>query len=135
MANAQILGSSKLIAFVPTREMARARAFYESVLGLRLESDSAPFAMVFDANGTTLRVTAVGDFTPDPFTVLGWQVDSIEKTVDALASAGVTMLRYKGMNDNEPRGIWTSPAGARVAWFHDPDQNVLSVTEFPRESE
>lgn len=131
MADAAILGTCKLIAFVPTRDLTRARAFYESVLGLRLASDNSPVALVFDANGTMLRVTAVGDYTPDTFTVLGWQMDSIESTVDGLASAGVTMLRYKGMNENEPRGIWTSPAGARVAWFHDPDQNVLSVTEFP----
>ena len=121
----------KLIAYVPTRDLARARVFYESVLGLRLVMDNAPVALVFDANGTMLRVTAVGDYKPDPYTVLGWQVDSIEATVDMLTAAGVSMLRYQGMNENEPRGIWTSPAGARVTWFHDPDQNVLSVTEFP----
>lgn len=129
-----ILGNSKLVAFIPTRDIAQARAFYESVLGLRLVSDHAPFVLVFDANGTMLRVTAVGEFTPDPFTVLGWQVDSIEVTVDRLSSAGVTMLRYEGMNEHEPRGIWTSPDGARVAWFTDSDRNVLSVTEFPANS-
>ena len=134
MKNESVLGNSKLVAFIPTRDMARARSFYETVLGLRLVSDEAPFALVFDANGTMLRVTAVGDYTPDPFTVLGWQVDSIESTVDRLVSAGVTMLRYKGMNENEPRGIWISPAGARIAWFTDSDRNVLSVTEFPATS-
>ena len=132
MASDAILGSEKLIAFVPTRDLARARRFYELTLGLRLVSDEAPVALVFDGGGTMLRITAVGDYSPDAFTVLGWQVDSIEKTVDRLASAGVAMLRYSGMNDSEPRGIWTSPAGARVAWFHDPDRNVLSVTEFPK---
>ncbi|HEV2325693.1 MAG TPA: VOC family protein [Terracidiphilus sp.] len=132
MASDAILGSEKLIAFVPTRDLARARRFYELTLGLRLGSDEAPVALVFDGGGTMLRITAVGDYTPDAFTVLGWQVDSIEKTVDRLASAGVAMLRYSGMNDSEPRGIWTSPAGACVAWFHDPDRNVLSVTEFPK---
>jgi catechol 2,3-dioxygenase-like lactoylglutathione lyase family enzyme len=126
-----MLGTCKLVAFVPARDLAKARAFYESVLGLRLTLDNAPVALVFDANGTMLRVTAVGDYTPDAFTVLGWQVDSIESTVDRLISAGVAMLRYQGMNENDPRGIWTSPAGARVAWVHDPDGNVLSVTEFP----
>lgn len=130
-----ILQSSKLIAFVPTRNLAKARGFYESVLGLRLAGDYAPVAQVFDANGTMLRVTAVGDYSPAPFTVVGWQVDSIESAVERLGSAGVTFLRYKGMNENDPRGIWTSPAGARVAWFHDADRNVLSVTEFPRSSE
>jgi catechol 2,3-dioxygenase-like lactoylglutathione lyase family enzyme len=126
-----ILGDSKLVAFIPTRDMTQGRAFYEAVLGLRLVSDDAPFAQVFDANGTMLRVTAVGEFTPDPFTVLGWQVDSIENTAERLAASGITLLRYTGMNDNDPQGIWTSPAGARIAWFHDPDGNVLSITEFP----
>jgi len=35
------------------------------------------------------------------------------------------------VNDADPRGIWNSPSGARVAWFKDPDGNVLGVTEFP----
>lgn len=126
-----ILGNSNLVAFVPSRDLAKARSFYESVLGLRLMSDEAPFALVFEANGTMLRVTAVGDYTPDPFTVLGWQVDSIETTAEQLAASGVTLLRYKGINEDDPRGIWTSPGGARIAWFHDPEGNVLSVTEFP----
>ena len=130
-----ILRSGKLIAFVPARDLARARGFYESVLGLRLVGDYAPVAQVFDANGTMLRVTSVGDFSPAPFTILGWQVESIDNTVERLASAGVSPLRYKGMNEDDARGIWTSPAGARVAWFHDADGNVLSVTEFPRNSD
>lgn len=130
-----ILGSGKLIAFVPTRDLAKARGFYESVLGLRMVGDYAPVAQVFDANGTMLRVTSVEDYSPAPFTILGWQVESIESTVERLASAGVSPLRYKDMNEDDPRGIWTSPAGARVAWFHDADGNVLSVMEFPRGEE
>jgi predicted enzyme related to lactoylglutathione lyase len=92
--------------------------------------DAKPFALVFDANGTMLRVATVRELTPDPFTVLGWDVQSIETTVDKLAAAGVEMLRFPGMNDSEPRGIWTAPSGARIAWFKDPDGNALSVTQF-----
>ena len=130
MANESILGGSELVAFVPTTDPARAQAFYEGVLGLRMVADEKPFAMVFDANGTMLRVTTVHELHPHPFTVLGWQVTNIESTVDRLAAAGVEFNRYKGMNDADPRGIWNSPSGARVAWFKDPDGNVLSVTEF-----
>ena len=125
-----ILGASKLVAFAATTDAAKARAFYEGVLGLRLVSDDAPFALVFDANGTMLRVTSVHEHTPAPFTVLGWDVAAIEDTVDQLAAAGVEFLRYPGLNDKDPRGIWTSPSGARIAWFHDPDGNVLSLTQF-----
>ena len=111
-------------------DLARARAFYEDVLGLRLLADEAPFALVFDANGTMLRVTTVHEFSPHPFTVLGWYVESIESTVEKLTAAGVVFLRFPGMNDKDPLGIWTTPSGARVAWFHDPDKNVLSLTQF-----
>lgn len=132
MANESILGKSKLVAFVATTDFVKARAFYESVLGLRLVSDERPFALVFDANGTMVRITDVNEHKPQPFTILGWDVENIEETVDRLTDAGVTFLRYSGMNDNDPRGIWNAPSRARVAWFHDPDGNVLSVTEFPR---
>jgi catechol 2,3-dioxygenase-like lactoylglutathione lyase family enzyme len=130
MAGESILGRSKLVAFVATTDYAKARAFYEVVLGLRLIEDETPFALVFDANGTMVRVTNVGKHTPAPFTVLGWDVESIEATVDRLVTAGVSFLRFPGMNDKDVRGIWNAPSGARVAWFNDPDGNVLSVTEF-----
>lgn len=126
-----ILASSKLVAFVPATDPAKAQLFYQDVLGLRLIADERPFALVFDVNGTMLRVTFVREYTPDPFTVLGWQVDEIESTVERLTAAGVSFVRYPGLNDNTPQGIWTAPSGARIAWFHDPDNNVLSVTEFP----
>lgn len=127
-----ILGGSKLVAFAPTTDAAKARAFYEGVLGLRLVADEKPFALVFDANGTMLRVTTVHELRPDPFTVLGWDVEDIEATVDRLTAAGVEFNRYKGVNDGDARGIWNSPSGARVAWFKDPDGNVLGVTQFPK---
>jgi catechol 2,3-dioxygenase-like lactoylglutathione lyase family enzyme len=130
MTSDSILGGSKLVAFAPTTDPAKARAFYEDVLGLRLVEDAKPFALVFDANGTMLRVTTVAEFHPDPFTVLGWHVESIESTVEKLTASGVVFLRYPGLNDSDPCGIWTSPSGARVAWFHDPEGNVLSVTQF-----
>ena len=125
-----ILGASKLVAFVPTIQPEAARKFYESVLGLKLVADEAPFALVFDANGTMLRVTTVQEHHPDPFTVLGWEVVSIEESVQRLTAVGVVFLRFPGMNDADPLGIWKAPSGAQIAWFHDPDGNVLSVTQF-----
>ncbi len=130
MANESILGTSKLVAFVATTNSTRARAFYEGVLGLRLIEDEQPFALVFDANGIMLRVTAVHEHNPAQFTVLGWGVESIENTVQRLTAAGAEFQRYPGINDGDPRGIWTAPGGARIAWFKDRDGNVLSVTQF-----
>lgn len=125
-----MLATSDLIAFVPTRDPARARRFYEETLGLPLLAEDA-FAVVFDANGIALRVVNVAgvpDFTPAPFTILGWDVSDVEATVRQLASRGVSFARYPGMQQ-DALGIWRSPSGARVAWFKDPDGNTLSVTQ------
>ena len=130
MIQKSILGGNKIIAFIHITDWARARAFYEDVIGLRLVEEEKPFALVFDANGIMLRLTPGGEHKPAPGTVLGWEVESIEATVEQLIAAGVEFLRYPGMNDGDPLGIWTSPSGARVAWFHDPDGNVLSLTQF-----
>ena len=131
MSQDSILGASKIMAFVHIKDWERARAFYEGVLGLRLVEEEKPFALVFDANGIMLRVTPVGEHQPAPGTVLGWQVESIERSVEQLTAGGVEFLRFPGLNDSSPLGIWSSPSGARVAWFHDPDKNVLSLTQFP----
>ena len=128
---ASILAVSPLVAFVPMRDPARSRRFYESVLGLPLLADELPFALVFQAPGVTLRATRVESLTPQPFTILGWQVADIESTITALTQRGVEFLRYPGLNDAHPLAIWTAPGGSRIAWFHDPDRNVLSLTQPP----
>ncbi|HEY6377813.1 MAG TPA: VOC family protein, partial [Candidatus Dormibacteraeota bacterium] len=123
-----MLGTSDLIAFVPTTDLARARSFYESVLGLRLDSEGL-FACVFEANGVMLRVTPVNEVARAPYTVLGWRVADIVATVCDLTDRGVTFLRYEGMEQDD-HGIWTTPGEDRVAWFTDPDGNTLSLTQF-----
>ena len=125
-----MLGSMDIVAFVPTRSREKARPFYEKTIGLRFVSDDQ-FALVFDANGATIRVVDVSSvpaFQPAPFTILGWSVDDIGKTVKALQKKGVEFERYPGMQQDQ-FGVWSSPSGAKVAWFKDPDGNVLSVTE------
>ena len=122
-----MLGDRKLMAFLPTRDGARARAFYESVLGLRVISDDA-FALALDAGGTMLRIQRVGSFVPHPFTAAGWEVPDIAAAVDLLRAAGVAFERFAAL-DQDDRGVWRAPSGARVAWFKDPDGNVLSLTQ------
>ena len=122
-----MLGSCDVIIFVATTEPARARGFYENVLGLRLVAGE-PFALVFDANGTTLRVQKVQELTPARHTVLGWMVPDIIGAVTELAREGVTFERFEGLAQDD-LGIWTAPSGAKVAWFRDPDGNTLSLTQ------
>jgi catechol 2,3-dioxygenase-like lactoylglutathione lyase family enzyme len=122
-----VLGSSELVAFVTATDADRAAEFYGGVLGLPL-IERTPFALVFRASNATLRVALADRVTPAPSTVLGWTVDDIEATIDDLAADGVAFARYDGMDQDE-RGIWRSLSGARIAWFADPDGNVLSVTQ------
>jgi catechol 2,3-dioxygenase-like lactoylglutathione lyase family enzyme len=122
-----MLANQELVAFVATRDATRARRFYTEVLGLSLVSDDT-FALVFDANGSTLRIQKVEDFEPHPFTSLGWQVSNIDEVVDELAKHKVIPDRFPGMTQDK-RGIWSSPSGARIAWFRDPDGNILSLTQ------
>ncbi len=124
-----MLSSCNIIAFVATTDPERARAFYGGVLGLRLVDDQ-PAALVFDAHGTMLRVAKVQSLTPARHTVLGWVVGNVAGVVDGLAAAGVTFERFAGL-DQDDRGIWTSPDRAKIAWFKDPNGNILSLTEFP----
>ncbi|MBZ5544870.1 MAG: VOC family protein [Acidobacteriia bacterium] len=123
-----MLASNEVIAFVATRDSAKARAFYENDLGLRLMGDE-PSALVFDAHGTMLRISKVREFTPASYTVLGWRVPDIRGAVAELERKGVAFERYEGFGQDD-RGIWASPSGAKVAWFKDPDGNTLSLTQF-----
>jgi catechol 2,3-dioxygenase-like lactoylglutathione lyase family enzyme len=122
-----MLANNPLIAFIPTKDAAKARTFYEGTLGLRFVSDDQ-FALVMEANGIMIRIVRVGDFTPFPFTILGWQVDNIEQSVAELTAKGVAFNRY-GFLEQSPAGIWTAPGGAKVAWFADPDGNTLSLSQ------
>jgi catechol 2,3-dioxygenase-like lactoylglutathione lyase family enzyme len=123
-----MLTSSDLVAFVGSADLKRAQSFYGGVLGLRL-AERNDFACVYDVGGTMLRVTAVPDLAPASHTVLGWAVSDIRSTVDELVERGVMFTRYDGMGQDD-LGIWRTPGGDLVAWFTDPDGNVLSLTQF-----
>lgn len=123
-----MLGSANLLAFILTRDPARARKFYEETLGLKYVSQD-DFAVVFDANGIMLRVTTIADHTPGEHTVLGWIVPDIQAAAAAMTKAGVTFERYPFVEQDEA-GIWSAPGGAvKVAWFKDPDGNALSISQ------
>lgn len=123
-----VLATSDVIAFAPTTDLARARSFYGATLGLPIVDENA-YACVFDAHGTMLRVTAVAEVAHPGYTVLGWRVTDIGDAVARLESLGVTFAHYEGMQQ-DAQGVWTTPNGDRIAWFTDPDENVLSLTEF-----
>jgi catechol 2,3-dioxygenase-like lactoylglutathione lyase family enzyme len=121
-----MLGSTDIVAFVPTKDPEKARAFYEGLLGLRFMKDDG-FALVLDANGIMVRV-AKSQFTPAPFTILGWQVEEIENVATEMQQKGVKFERF-GFFEQDSLGIWTAPTGDKVAWFKDPDGNILSISQ------
>jgi catechol 2,3-dioxygenase-like lactoylglutathione lyase family enzyme len=122
------LGSAAVMTFGATADAVRARDFYETTLGLTFVEDG-PFALVFDLNGTMLRIQKVEALTPAPYTSLGWQVGDIAAQVRDLSSRGVAFERYDWMSQDE-LDIWTTPEGSKIAWFKDPDSNLLSLTQF-----
>jgi len=122
-----ILESAKPIATICSRDRARAAIFYRDTLGLRMKLED-DYAVVFDVGGIDLRVSTVPDFTPHEHTVFGFSVPDVAATVKALRGKSVTFNIYKGFNQDE-LGVFSLPNSAlRVAWFNDPDANVLSVT-------
>ncbi len=123
-----MLAKANLVAFVPTTDLPRARAFYVDVLGLTVTADT-PFACVLNAGGTMLRVTPVESLPARPYTVVGWAVDDIAATVRNLGGHGLAFSRFDGV-DQDRLGIWTAPGGDQIAWFVDPDGNTLSLTQF-----
>jgi len=122
-----MLGSTNIIAFVAITNAEKARAFYEGVLGLRFVKDDG-FALVFDANGIMVRAAKTKAVTPLQSTVLGWQVSGIEDVVRELTEKSVHFEIF-GFFKQDELGIWTAPTGDKVAWFKDPDGNVLSVSQ------
>ncbi|MGB8128292.1 MAG: VOC family protein [Candidatus Angelobacter sp.] len=122
-----MLSAGKLIGFVPTKDAARSRGFYEGKLGFKFVSDDE-FALVMQAGESMIRIAKAGKFTPAQYTVMGWEVTNIEATVKWLTERGVIFEKYPFVQDQK-QGIWTTPNGDKVGWFKDPDGNVLSLSQ------
>jgi len=122
-----MLSTCELIGIVPTADAARAKTFYQSVLQLHFVEDDG-FALVFKAHHALLRIVKMPAFTPAPFTLLGWEVADLGDELRELAASGVVFERYPQF-EQDALGIWTAPNGSKVAWFKDPDGNVLSISQ------
>lgn len=118
---------NRVVTFLIATKTDAAISFYRDALGLKfLRNDG--FALVFDMDGVMLRIVSAKEFTPAQHTVLGWESTDIAATVDEIAAKGVAFTRYPNMGQDE-RGICTFPNGDKVAWFKDPDGNVLSISQ------
>lgn len=124
-----MLASSKMVGFLFTNDYQQSRAFFETKLGFQFVSLDQ-FALVMKAGESSIRISKIPNFVPAQGTVLGWGVQNIEAVVDWLTARGVAFEKYPFVQDQQ-RGIWSAPGGAKVAWFKDPDGNVLSVSQHP----
>src|SRR5205814_726821 len=125
--NPSPLQSAVMCGFAATTNGAASREFYERKLGFRVVSDDA-MALVLDACGQPIRIQKLRQHTPQTFTILGWNVRDMAATVQALEAAGVECMRLEGFQQ-DPHGVMDFPDGTRVAWFKDPDGNILSVAQ------
>jgi len=125
-----MLDSGKMIGFVATTDYDRARAFYVDKLGFEFASLDQ-FALVLRVGGHMIRIAKVPKFTAQQFTVLGWEVSDVEAVAKWLHARGVETEKFPWVTDKE-LGIWSAPGGDKIAWFKDPDGNVLSISQRAR---
>lgn len=123
-----MLSQPRIKAFLPTVKPELSKQFFLNILGLKLISED-DYAIEFIGKGASLRITVVDKFEPHSFTVLGFQVDDIDSDVKSLIKQKINFERYSS-HEQDDLGIWTSPSNARIAWFKDPDGNLLSLTQY-----
>jgi predicted enzyme related to lactoylglutathione lyase len=124
-----MLKSQKILGFVPTKNPGLAKSFYVDVLGIEFSYEDQ-FAIELLSGGNRIRIAKAEKFEPMPFAILGWEVTEIDREVAGLTERGVQFEIYPFLKQNAT-GIWDSPSGARVAWFKDPDGNLLSLSQHP----
>lgn len=122
-----MIADTRIVAFLASTDLERSTAFLVEVVGLNLR-ETNPYAAVFDGLGAELRVSLVGDKADAAYTVLGWAVTDVTLAARDLRARGAAFHRYDGM-DQDDDDVWTAPSGARIAWFSDPDGNVLSLQQ------
>lgn len=123
-----MLSRRKIVALVPISDGEKAKSFYVDKLGLKFLSDDG-FAIVVDANGNMVRLTKMKEVKPQPFTILGWETTDIAADIRSLQANGVVFERFGDFMKQDELGIWTAPDGTNVAWFKDPDGNILSLSQ------
>jgi catechol 2,3-dioxygenase-like lactoylglutathione lyase family enzyme len=124
-----MLASAVPVGFLAVSEFGRARTFYEAILGLEFVSQD-DFALVLRSGPIVVRLAVPPERVVAPYTVFGWQVADIDAAVAVLSGKGVAFEHYAYFGDSQRAdGVWSAPSGDKVAWFKDPDGNLLSLSQ------
>lgn len=122
-----MLGSATITVLVGTAKPEAAKAFYGDTLGLKFLSEDQ-FAAIFQGKNLNIRLSTTPAVVPAPYAILAFDVPDMAAAVDALAAKGVVFARF-GFLPQDAKGVWSAPDGTKVAWFHDPDLNLLSIVQ------
>ena len=117
-----------LYAYIPARDVARARRFYEGTLGLQPKREVAGGVVYEFAGGTACFLYPTPNAGTSQASQAFWQVDDVEREVAALKARGVAFEDYDMPGDRSPSGVVTA-GGAKAAWFKDSEGNILAIIE------
>lgn len=109
-------------------DLAKAKEFYGTVLGLAVTEEEMGFLSLHIAGGTIVMIYPKPNHQPATFTILNFPVEDVEKAVDELTVKGVQFEHYEGEIQTDKKGI-SRGQGPTIAWFRDPAGNILSVLE------
>ncbi len=119
-----MLTNAHFTAMLPVTDVARARRFYEDTLGLHPKRELPSGEVLFGSDGGEFALYPRATAPKSDHTALTWEVPSVQEEVRALRDRGVRFEEYPELNTHD--GI-AEMNGERVAWFKDPDGNILCV--------
>jgi predicted enzyme related to lactoylglutathione lyase len=131
-----MLSDSPAFSGFSVNDIPAAEKFYGETLGL--DVSKGPMGLELRTKGNNaIFIYEKSDHTPASYTILNFPVDDIDKTIDDLAKAGVSMLHYdkneaSGMPEQDDKGVLrgrSANMGPDIAWFKDPADNVLSILQ------
>lgn len=121
---------SKTFFSYSVKDLKRAKEFYTNILGLDVRETPEGLSLQLGGGGSCFLYPKP-NHEPATFTVLNFRVDDVEKAVDALVAKGVRFEQYDMPTlKTDAKGI-ARGNGPTIAWFKDPDGNILSVVQPP----
>jgi predicted enzyme related to lactoylglutathione lyase len=124
-----MLQNAPLYAYIPAKDVARARRFYEGTLGLKPTREIAGGVVYEFAGKTACFLYSTPNAGTSQASQAFWQVDDIEREVAELKGRGVVFENYDIPGEKSPSGVVTA-GGAKAAWFKDSEGNILAIIEY-----